>query len=105
MPTPLPVFDGHNDLLLRLLEAPDAREAIWLAGEGKGHLDLPRMKRGHFAGGFFAIYIPSPEAHDIADFQAMMETPPYDVPTFAIGLAAALVSTAFIGFLSGNSVK
>ena len=24
---------------------PAAREAIWLPGEGKGHLDLPRMKR------------------------------------------------------------
>ena len=33
-----------------------------LTGEGKGHLDLPRMKAGGFAGGFFAIYLPSPVA-------------------------------------------
>jgi len=26
-------------------------------GDGKGHLDLPRMQRGGFAGGFFAIPI------------------------------------------------
>ena len=46
----LPVFDGHNDLLLRLFLNPGAREAIWLTGEGKGHLDLPRMKAGSISG-------------------------------------------------------
>ena len=63
-----PIFDGHNDLLLRLYRDPNARGAIWLTGEGKGHLDLPRMKQGRFAGGFFAVYIPSPAAHDAVDF-------------------------------------
>ncbi len=76
----IPVFDGHNDLLLRLLRAPDCREAIWLTGEGRGHLDLPRMLKGGFAGGFFAIYIPSPVAPDTPDFEAMMDNPPYEVP-------------------------
>lgn len=75
-----PVFDGHNDLLLRLLLAPERREQIWLEGEGKGHLDLPRMRTGGFAGGFFAIYIPSPRAHDAPDILALMESPPYDLP-------------------------
>jgi len=75
-----PVFDGHNDILLRLLNAPGRREAIWLTGEGKGHLDLPRMKAGGFAAGFFAIYIPSPMAHDAPDFQALMDNPPYTLP-------------------------
>ncbi|MBW6505677.1 MAG: dipeptidase [Rhodobacteraceae bacterium] len=75
-----PVFDGHNDFLLRLLRAPERREQIWLKGDGQGHLDLPRMQRAGFAGGFFAIYIPSPEAHDSPDFEAMMDAPPYDLP-------------------------
>jgi membrane dipeptidase len=76
----IPVFDGHNDLLLRLLRAPDRREAIWLTGEGRGHLDLPRMLKGGFAGGFFAIYIPSPVTPNAPDFEAMMDNPPYEVP-------------------------
>lgn len=76
----IPVFDGHNDILLRLLQAPENREAIWLTGEGCGHLDLPRMKAGGFAGGFFAIYLPSPVAHDSASYMAMMENPPYSLP-------------------------
>lgn len=81
-----PVFDGHNDFLLRLYHAPDRRGELWLKGEtdatGKavGHLDLPRMRLGGFAGGLFAIYIPSPIAHDSADYQALMDAPPYDLP-------------------------
>lgn len=76
----IPVFDGHNDFLLRLLRDPARRETIWLKGEGKGQLDLPRAKAGGFAGGFFAVYIPSPVAHDDAEYEAVMDAPPYDLP-------------------------
>ncbi len=76
----IPVIDGHNDILLRLLSAPDTREAIWLTGEGKGDLDLPRMQAAGFAGGFFAIYLPSPEAHDSAANQRAMQNPPFCLP-------------------------
>jgi membrane dipeptidase len=80
MPNPIPVFDGHNDFLLRLLKNPANRDQIWLKGDGKGHLDLPRMLAGGFAGGFFAIYISSPEMPDLGDSEALMNTPPYDLP-------------------------
>jgi membrane dipeptidase len=76
----IPVFDGHNDILLRLLLDPARREEIFLTGEGKGHLDLPRMKAAGFAGGFFAIYLPSPVAHDDLDYQTRMQNPPYALP-------------------------
>ena len=76
----IPVFDGHNDFLLRLMANPARRDDIWLTGDGKGHLDLPRMKAGGFAGGFFAIYIPSPEAGDGIDYEALMDAPPYHLP-------------------------
>lgn len=76
----IPVFDGHNDLLLRLLTDPARREEIFLTGEGKGHLDLPRMKAAGFAGGFFAIYLPSPPDPDEARHQKAMEHPPYRLP-------------------------
>jgi len=76
----IPVIDGHNDILLRMLNAPENREAIWLTGEGTGDLDLPRMQAAGFAGGFFAIYIPSPEAHDSAANQLAMQNPPFALP-------------------------
>jgi membrane dipeptidase len=86
----IPVFDGHNDFLLRLFHAPNDREKIWLKGEGKGHLDLPRMQKGGFVGGFFAIYIPSPHIEGGPDTEALMDAPPYDIPLGAlIGTEAA----------------
>src|SRR5690606_1122187 len=97
----IPVFDGHNDFLLRLLRDPTNRETIWLTGEDKGHLDLPRMRAGGFAGGFFAVYIPSPTAHDAPDYEAIMDAPPYDLPLpDLIGAEAAQpVAAAMIGHL------
>lgn len=74
------IFDGHNDLLLRLWRAdPEARGRLWLEGDGEGHLDLRRMRRGRFGGGFFAIYVPSPYSAD-SDMDALMDAPPYDLP-------------------------
>lgn len=75
----IPVFDGHNDFLLRLWRNPD-RAALWLTGEGRGHLDLPRMRAGGFAGGMFAIYVPSPDDPTLGDIEALMDRPPYAVP-------------------------
>lgn len=59
-PRPTPIFDGHNDALLRLFKrkGADAPRAF-LDGEGKGQLDLPMARQGGFAGGLFAIFVPS----------------------------------------------
>jgi membrane dipeptidase len=56
-----PFFDGHNDALLRLFKrkGEDAPRAF-LHGEEKGQLDLPKAMQGGFAGGMFAIFVPSP---------------------------------------------
>ena len=58
-----PIFDGHNDVLLRLFKrkGADAPRAF-LDGEGKGQLDLPMAVQGGFAGGLFAIFVPSPKS-------------------------------------------
>lgn len=76
----IPVFDGHNDLLLRLFLTPERREAIWKGHDLSGHLDLPRMRQGGFAGGLFAIYIPSPLEGDPEEVEARMDHPPYHLP-------------------------
>lgn len=76
----IPVFDGHNDFVLRLMDAPNRRAETFLTETGEGHLDLPRMRKGGFAGGFFAVYLPSPRAHDDVDYQAQMANPPYLLP-------------------------
>lgn len=56
------VFDGHNDVLLRLwqtLRAGGDPIAEFVNGTTAGHIDGPRAKKGGLAGGISAIYIPS----------------------------------------------
>ena len=59
-PRRVPIFDGHNDVLLRLYRrgGADAPRAF-LEGEAKGQLDLPMAQQGGFVGGLFAIFVPS----------------------------------------------
>jgi membrane dipeptidase len=58
--SPIPVFDGHNDTLLRLVRSGRAdAPRRFLDGDGEGHLDLPRARAGGFAGGLFAVWTPS----------------------------------------------
>ena len=72
-----PIFDGHNDLILRLLRGSATAEGV-AAGLPDGHIDLPRARSGGLGGGFFAIFVASPsnasERHD-----AMVQ-PEYDLP-------------------------
>lgn len=66
MPKPInsqPIFDGHNDLLLRLMQLSselgvDTAVTQCIEGFSKGHIDLPRMQAGRFAGGLFAVFMP-----------------------------------------------
>jgi membrane dipeptidase len=58
----VPVFDGHNDTLLRLYQSKDTDvEKLFIEGTQGGHIDLPRAKKGGFAGGMFAIFPPPVE--------------------------------------------
>lgn len=57
-----PIFDGHNDTLLRLVEAERKGQPLdFLAGAEELHIDLPRARSGNFAGGLFAMFTPNPE--------------------------------------------
>lgn len=56
------VFDGHNDVLLRLWSnARNGADPVleFKDGIAEGHIDGPRARRGGLAGGLTAIYIPS----------------------------------------------
>ena len=59
-PRPVPIFDGHNDVLLRLYRRGGADvPRAFLEGEAIGQLDLPMARQGGFVGGLFAIFVPS----------------------------------------------
>lgn len=55
------VFDGHNDVLWRLGEPGGGGAAAFFERGERGHLDLPRAREGNFGGGFFAVWVPSPD--------------------------------------------
>ena len=57
---PIAVFDGHNDALLRLIRRGEQAIAGFLDGDDKMQLDLVKARAGHFAGGLFAMFVPSP---------------------------------------------
>ncbi|MCV0394731.1 MAG: dipeptidase [Rhizobiaceae bacterium] len=81
MSEPVAVFDGHNDVLLRLhLKGSQEPEADFVEGDGKGHIDLPRARAGGLAAGLFAVFVPTPRRASDADPDQMMRRTRYDVP-------------------------
>ncbi|MEO6609290.1 MAG: dipeptidase [Aestuariivirga sp.] len=76
------VFDGHNDLLLRLWQKNSAAAVSeFIDGESEGQLDLPRMHDGGFIGGLFAIYVPSHV--DSGILHKSLNPPAYPAVSFA----------------------
>lgn len=71
------IFDGHNDLILRLITGKVTAAQV-RDGLDSGHIDLPRARAGGLAGGFFAIFVPSPPEHGMS--MADLAKPQYDIP-------------------------
>lgn len=73
------VFDGHNDVLLRLwqtLRAGGDPVAEFVDGTTEGHIDGPRARKGGLAGGISAIYVPSGDlVLKLPDANGHYETP------------------------------
>ncbi|MBL3568116.1 peptidase M19 [Rhodovulum sulfidophilum] len=97
-PKTLPaVFDGHNDVLLRLYRAggPAAAETF-LTGDA-GHIDLPKARAGGLGGGFFAVYVPSEGGEDNEEAMAQdsydLPLPPPEPQDRALTVAMAQVAT------------
>src|SRR5690242_9124683 len=100
---PMPIFDGHNDTLLRLYKAGRENEQQFLTGSDAGHIDLPRARAGGFGGGFFAVYVPPapgtarPEKEDLivtADGYHVRMADAVD-PTYAQGVAMGVSAVLF----------
>jgi membrane dipeptidase len=73
-----PVFDGHNDVLSKLYRAGGLRAAQSFETGRDGAIDLDKARAGGFAGGFFAIWIPSPIDPEFK-YQEMSQST-YDLP-------------------------
>jgi membrane dipeptidase len=58
------IFDGHNDTLLNLYLPQRGQGRSFFEQSEIGHIDLPRARKGNWGGGFFAIFVPAPEARN-----------------------------------------
>ncbi len=101
MTQPIAFFDGHNDFLLRLMMSPTPREELWLGDSGNGHMDLARMRRAGFAGGFFAIFVPPASKGPPPNMAAAMANPPYglDLPPLMSHADAQPVAMTMAGIM------
>lgn len=99
----IPVFDGHNDTVLRY-EREDGYD--FFKRNATGHIDLPRAKASSFAGGFFACFIPSPQPKEklprtkLSDFKLKdgsykMPFPPEIPQEYGLNMAMALMAHLF----------
>jgi membrane dipeptidase len=65
--SPFPVFDGHNDTLLKLeIDELKGTKRSFFDRSETGHLDLVRAQEAGFAGGLFAMFVPSNPDQDFS---------------------------------------
>ncbi len=98
------IFDGHNDTLLRFYQNDDVDYIDFLTEMDGGHIDLVRARRGGFAGGFFAVYVPNPERRIDPDSMPDLSKP-YTSPAveFVYSQRVALRMTADLFRLEAES--
>ncbi|MBP1849057.1 dipeptidase [Rhizobium halophytocola] len=97
------VFDGHNDVLLRLWKGRQTGAdpvAEFRDGTTTGHIDGPRAKDGGLSGGICAIYIPSSkglvlEEPDVdGHYHTPLDAPLERAPSLDIAIEMAAIAHA-----------
>jgi membrane dipeptidase len=63
-----PIIDGHNDTLMNLLLPERSQGRSFFERSEIGHVDLARMRDGGMAGGFFAMFVPTPDEEEVINF-------------------------------------
>ncbi len=80
MASQIPIFDGHNDTLLKLYRPKPGQERSFFERSEHGHIDLPRAEAGGLAGGFFAVYVPPPPRDQADPDPDLPKTGAYEMP-------------------------
>ncbi|MBP8107038.1 MAG: dipeptidase [Caldilineaceae bacterium] len=87
-----PIFDGHNDTLLRMHMAKPSQHRDFFIDTADLHIDLPKAKAGGLGGGFFATWVPNRKKE--TDL-------PKDKESYAVPLPPALHRTYATNFAMG----
>lgn len=75
--TSFPIFDGHNDVLTKLRDAGGLARIGQFLEESAFDIDIVKAERGGLVGGFFAMWVQSPDG---GDFESLMLEDSYNVP-------------------------
>ncbi len=76
----LPIFDGHNDVLLNLYMPERGHGRDFFQRSEIGHIDLPRALEGRLAGGLFAIFVPADPNEPKLEPEVIIKKDSYEVP-------------------------
>jgi membrane dipeptidase len=95
------VFDGHNDALL----AARRTGRDLLARSSEGHWDVPRAREGGFAGGFFAIFVPTPGQERLAQTARGYEVALAEPVPFELARSEALAMAEHLRSLPAEDVR
>jgi membrane dipeptidase len=89
----LATFDGHNDVLSRLLTSAGDPVRRFVDGDHTGHVDLPRAEAGGLTGGCFAVFTCNPfrGADDFYSVDYGVPADPERTRTEALAQVALLV--------------
>jgi membrane dipeptidase len=98
-----PIFDGHNDVLMAVYGLGGGPPRSFFTRGERGHLDLPRAREGGFAGGFFAVFVPSDPAAPAARRRPLRSPAEADddrdgepvAQPYALRMAMSLTATLF----------
>lgn len=107
--TPLPVFDGHNDVVQHLREYRTGG-IDFLERSAAGHLDLPRAREGGLAGGLFATGVfPKQSPRDnlrlTADGYEVTLAPPVPHPEARTEIALQIAALKAMAARSAGAVR
>ena len=73
----IPYFDGHNDVLLKLFYSKNKIKINdFIEGNENYHIDIPKINKANFIGGFFAIF--SPNEKPTEEFFSRMKADTYN---------------------------
>ena len=77
-----PYFDGHNDVLLKLLFSKEKNKTKeFFNGNDYCHIDFPKIKKSKFVGGFFAIFVPEKVPDESLFSKMASKSYSYDLPS------------------------
>ncbi|MFK7889470.1 MAG: dipeptidase [Granulosicoccus sp.] len=76
--THVKVFDGHQDILSKLAALGGVETAELFLQQTDFHMDRSKCQQGRWCGGFFALWVSSPDTGD--DINQMMSADTYDIP-------------------------